>query len=435
MKSKVYLCFAAALIGVFIPLQLFGQNGPTTISTPQYTIADVGTLGGTFSAAYGLNERGWVAGRANLAGDQETHAFLDKNGTLTDLGTLGGPNSDVGVTPFRTDGTLTGDSETAESDPNGADFCFHQTQLICRPVVWHNGHVRILPTLGGNNGVANQINGRGEIAGVAENTAFGPACFAPGNVFEFKPVLYASGDIHELPTFPGDPNGVALAINARGEAAGFSFSCDDFHALLWQHGNLTDLGNLGGTVNNNASAINDRGEVAGISGLAGSVTAHAFLWRKGVMTDLGTIPGDAEFSSVAIGVNDRSEVVGQSCNETDDFCRAFMWRKGTMWDMNTLIPADSPWFLFEATTINSRGQIVGLGFRFDLGEVHGFIATPCGDTPESTGCADTSSASLANEGLAIANQNRSLPNQVRQLIQQRRSRQSRRFGLSPRRSQ
>lgn len=142
-----------------------------------------------------------------------------------------------------------------------------------------------------------------------------------------------------------------------------------------------------------------------------------------------------KFLSVAIGVNNRSEVVGQSCNETDDFCRAFVWRKGTTWDLNTLIPSDSPWFLFEAATINARGQIVGLGFRFDLGEVHGFIATPCDDAPESDGGADSVRASLANQGLAIANQNPSLPNQIRLLIQQRRSRQSRIFGLSPRRSQ
>jgi probable HAF family extracellular repeat protein len=390
----------------------------------------VGTLGGSFSAALGLNDRGWAAGIASLPGDQATHAFLETSGKLTDLGTLGGPNSDVGFTPFRDDGTLTGDAETAESDPTGADFCFHGTQLICRPVVWHNGRVQILPTLGGNNGVANQINGRGEIAGVAENTSFGPACFAPGNVFEFKPVLYSSSDIHELPTFPGDPNGVALAINARGQVAGFSFSCDDFHALLWQHGHLIDLGNLGGMVNNNASAINDRGEIAGVSGLTGNVTAHAFLWRRGVMKDLGTIPGD--FSSVGIGLNNRSEVVGQSCNEADDFCRAFVWRKGTMWDLNALLPPDTPWFLFEADTINSRGQIVGLGFRFDLGEVHGYVVTPCSeDDSASDQCEDALPNTFANQGPARLNQISSLPQHIRRLIQERRSRQSRIFGWSP----
>jgi probable HAF family extracellular repeat protein len=151
---------------------------------PHYTITDVGTLGGSFSAAFGVNDRGWTAGIASLAGDAATHAFLERSGNLTDLGTLGGPNSDVGFTPFRDDGTLTGDAETAETDPTGADFCFHGTQLICRPVVWHNKHMQILTTLGGNNGVANQINARGEIAGVAENTTFGPACFAPGNVLD-----------------------------------------------------------------------------------------------------------------------------------------------------------------------------------------------------------------------------------------------------------
>jgi hypothetical protein len=48
MKSKLYLCFAAvALVGVLVPLQLFGQTGPTASSTPRYTVVDVGTLAGS----------------------------------------------------------------------------------------------------------------------------------------------------------------------------------------------------------------------------------------------------------------------------------------------------------------------------------------------------------------------------------------------------
>ena len=129
MKYKIFLSFLA------LPLITVGIASGQGERPRRYTVVDVGTLGGTFSAAFGLNERGWAAGVANLAGDQQTHAFLDRNGKLTDLGTLGGLNSDVEFTPFRADSTLTGDSETAESDPNGADFCFHGTQLICRPVV------------------------------------------------------------------------------------------------------------------------------------------------------------------------------------------------------------------------------------------------------------------------------------------------------------
>jgi probable HAF family extracellular repeat protein len=44
-----------------------------------------------FAVAYGLNETGQMIGRTSTsAGVGEQHAFLWDNGTMTDLGTLGG---------------------------------------------------------------------------------------------------------------------------------------------------------------------------------------------------------------------------------------------------------------------------------------------------------------------------------------------------------
>jgi hypothetical protein len=47
-----------------------------------------------------------------------------------------------------------------------------------------------------------------------------------------------------------------------------------------------------------------------------------------------------------------------------------------MTDLNTLIPADSPLFLLEATNINDRGVIVGVAVQISTGEAHAFLATP-----------------------------------------------------------
>ena len=61
-----------------------------------------------------------------------------------------------------------------------------------------------LPTLGGNNAEAGQINNLGEVAGNAENSTpdstCGPAA-APQKLQE-KPVFWKNGEIKELPTFP-----------------------------------------------------------------------------------------------------------------------------------------------------------------------------------------------------------------------------------------
>jgi probable HAF family extracellular repeat protein len=60
-------------------------------------MTDLGTLGGTDSVAFGINDRGQVAGYAfGPAGSNPAgfvHAFLWLGGTTTDLGTLGGTYS------------------------------------------------------------------------------------------------------------------------------------------------------------------------------------------------------------------------------------------------------------------------------------------------------------------------------------------------------
>ena len=216
--------------------------------------------------------------------------------------------------------------------------------------------------------------------GVAESTTLPPSCL----LGLAEPVVWDNGVIQDLHMFPGDSAGTALAINDSGEAAGLSATCSTFHALLWRNGTITDLGNLGGTVFSIASAINNRGEIAGQSDLPGDATSHAFLWQKGVMTDLGTLPGD--FSSNALGINSKTQIIGVS-SDINGNTRAFLWESGTMIDLNNLIPAGSPWFVFEVDAINSRGEIVGGAFNMTTGENRGMLAIPCDENhPGVEGC-------------------------------------------------
>jgi len=53
-------------------------------------MTDLGTLGGTFSIAIDVNNRGQATGEASIAGDSQYHAFLYSGGIMTDLGGLGG---------------------------------------------------------------------------------------------------------------------------------------------------------------------------------------------------------------------------------------------------------------------------------------------------------------------------------------------------------
>jgi probable HAF family extracellular repeat protein len=375
-----------------------------------YTVTDVGTLGGTFSENVGINNRGSTSGFSTLPGDIAVHGFLWREGQMTDLGTLGGPNS---VAPEQAPPSereeVVGASDIAVLDPNPQTFCpifFLGDGYVCRAFVWRAGTMTELPTLGGNNAASVAINNRGQIIGASESTRKDPDC-SPPQVFDIEAVLWeaSKGVIKELPPLPGDTEAVAEDINDAGEVAGTSGNCaaGAIEAVLWRHGRPIDLGTLGGAVFNIAFALNNRGQVVGQSDLPGDVTHHGFLWQKGVMTDLGSILGLPV--SLAASINNQGQVVGFSQELDSSNTVAWIWQDGVMTDLNTLIPPDSPWFLIEALGINNRGQITGYALNSVTSEVHGVVLTP-----------DPNSESSASAGRAGANRLVTLPENVRQML-------------------
>jgi probable HAF family extracellular repeat protein len=394
----------AAAVGILlISHQLHAQNVPSGTGQIHYSVINLGTLGGTESNGFGgVNKRGWVTGDANLAGDQNEHAVLWRDGVITDLGTLGGPNSSVPM-PVKDDrGFVVGVAQIAEVDPLGE---FWGTTFVCTPSVscqgpqnllrgfaWKNGVMTALPTLGGNNSGALGVNNRGQVVGAAETANQDPNCVPP-QVLDIEAVVWGPnpGQIEVLPLFPGDPDAVALAINDRAQVAGTSGPCQGpssglalRHAVLWQHDTVTDLGSLGGVMFNAANAINNAGQVVGQSDLPGDTATHAFFWQNGVMTDLGTLPGDS--NSIAYDINDKGQVVGVSCDVNFN-CRPFLWENGVMTDLNTLIPPNSPLYLTYGSGINDRGEITGSACVLSNGvctsEVPAFLAVPCDDAHAS----------------------------------------------------
>jgi uncharacterized membrane protein len=178
-----------------------------------------------FSDPTFVSNKGLVAGFV-VASDGASHAALWYKGLITDISKpgLAGPNSAAYGANAR--GQASGLAETSDLDPNGEDFCGYGTHLICLPFLWQNGAMTPLPTLGGNNGEAGEINNRGEVAGNAENTTIDSTCPAGGpQVLQEKPVVWRDGRIKELRTFPGDPDGWAFGINNSGQVVGASGVC------------------------------------------------------------------------------------------------------------------------------------------------------------------------------------------------------------------
>src|ERR1700761_728578 len=97
-----------------IPAQTMAQEQTNADRPPRYAVTDLGTLGGTSSAAFAINNKGKVAGAANLPSENQ-HAFLWIGGHMSDLGTLGGANSNEGGLNERDELAIF--SQTSQNDP------------------------------------------------------------------------------------------------------------------------------------------------------------------------------------------------------------------------------------------------------------------------------------------------------------------------------
>ena len=73
-------------------------------------MTDLGTLGGTNSNAYGINDSGQVVGMPTPPATPLQHAFLYSGSTMTDLGTLGGTISSA--TGINASGQVVGNATT-----------------------------------------------------------------------------------------------------------------------------------------------------------------------------------------------------------------------------------------------------------------------------------------------------------------------------------
>jgi len=415
MKSRILICMTAMtlFLALAVPVRLAAQSN--------YSVVELGELGGTAGSANGINDRGWVTGTDNLAGDLTSVATLWLNESAIPLGTLGGPNSTVAWPVKNNNGVIVGISELADADPLGENFsCWPffaaavPTGRICKGFRWQNGQMIALPPFpGGYSSYATGVNNRGQVVGWAENGVHDPTCDPSFQILQFRAVIWQpDGTMQELPPLPGDSTSAATAINDLGEVVGISGDCgiavggvSAKHAVLWQNGVPIDVGNIGGDAWNTPTAINNQGTIVGFANTAPGTarTFEAFIWTQaGGMKSLGKIAGDLR--STANGINEKGQIVGLSRGGPFLF-RAVLWQNNKLTDMNSLTVPGSP-FLLLAGDIDQKGHIVGEAFHPDTLESPGFIATPV-----PPGTAVSSAVRPSPQG--------SLPQNVRRQIERR----------------
>jgi probable HAF family extracellular repeat protein len=382
---------------------VFGQNvaaqtQPAARSRTQYSVSTLPSLGGTSSGGNSINNQSWVAGYSRMP-NRDRHAILWRNSTLTDLGTLGGPNSSVTWSVKNTAGVIVGISQTADPEPLGESWSsafFYSTPnnvgYINLGFVWQQGQMRGLPNFpGGNNGFATGANNLGQVVGWAENGVHDPSCCCT-QVLQFLPTMWTLGppdQIHALPLVSGDTSGAATAINDSGQIVGISGSCDQAvgrhsakHAVLWENAGVTEIGPFPAQWWNTPTAINQHGDVVGFAGdpafVEGDVL-HAFKWtREDGIRPLKPLKGRTpqHVDSEAYGINEAGQVVGVSCDAGQTDCRAVIWNHGAYpTDLNDSKGSYSG-ILLLARDINDKGEITGRALDPSTGALIAYLAVP-----------------------------------------------------------
>ena len=249
------------------------------------------------------------------------HAFVWSNGTMTDLGSLGGLYSQ-GVA-INGSGEVVGESATKSSGPferflwNG-----HSMKALSAPTTVYG------------------INDSGQIVGQCFDAVFiqTTACVVSNGTITNLPESNPNIECLYINTIP--PNiPAAVAINNNGQILGNCFESSGGLAIVWTNDTPTVLPTLGG-VASSGTAISSNGQVVGTSQTS-TGAEDGFLWSNGTMTDLGS-----NFSPAA--VNDSGVIVGGQ----------FVYSNGTLQNLNNLIPAGSGYQIQNATGINDNGQIV-----------------------------------------------------------------------------
>ncbi len=383
-SQSLLIILAAACCGAALtPAQ---AQGPQAVKAKtQYQVSNLPGLGGTSSGGNSIDDQTWVAGYSRLTGDQTRHAALWRSGLLSDLSTLGGPNSSVTWNVKNTQGVIVGISQTADPEPLGefwSSVAFYTgpfaAGFINLGFVWEQSlnQMRGLPNFpGGNNGFATGANNLRQAVGWAENDVHDPTCVSP-QVLQFRPAMWTLGppdQIQDLPLISGDTSGAATAINDNGQIVGISGICDQAigrhtakHAVLWENGGVTDIyPDAPAPWWNTPTAINQRGDVVGFAGdpafVEGDIV-HAFMWTKeDGIRQLKPLPHHMppHVDSEAYGINEARQVVGISCDADFVDCRAVVWNHGnTPTDLNDL-KGDYSARLESAKDINNNGEITG----------------------------------------------------------------------------
>ncbi|MBR8832720.1 MAG: DUF3466 family protein [Stigonema ocellatum SAG 48.90 = DSM 106950] len=317
----------------------------------KYSVTDIGTLGGSSSRAYGINDSGQVVGVSSLRDTDPPKAFAwDSTNGIQALPSAT-PNFSTQAYGINNNGLVVGYEFSDAGDPQA--------------ILWNINNRKINGQLLGFlddtesdllKSVAYAINDNGLVVGASASL--------PDK--KLHAVLWNTTNVSQKNAqaiLNTDKFGsVAYGINNNGQVV--VSSGGGFQALILDTRTGVSQSLLSLRGNCEPYGINNKAQVAGFC-RTGDTTFVGAQWNS--PKDVQSLGGNL---SIAYGINDNGQVVGSINNGQ----RAFLWENGVASDLNNNIDTNSGWILKEARAINNRGQIAGTGQI--NGQTHAFLLTP-----------------------------------------------------------
>jgi len=193
------------------------------------SMADLGSLGG-WSVAYDVNENSEVVGAASDQVNGFAHAFVYRDGVMTEIDPFGGPNNESYANGINDNGKVVGTALVLTGDAyNG--------------FIYSNGVISNIGTLaGGINSEALSINNRDQVVGIADKP-YRTFCVDDETGRKFRCIKYAQKaflyqnnvmtDLNDLiSTNSGWDLDWALDVNIRGQIVGYGMKDGVYRAYV-----------------------------------------------------------------------------------------------------------------------------------------------------------------------------------------------------------